>query len=131
MFEVFFEKSALILTGIIVTFVSSFLYTMNAQGFIARGRYRRKEEAVFIYLGAAIVLGLITPLIHEGSVIILRVVPALSIIGVLIIGANFIIHYSIQRWNQFSAKSLLIYLLGVLFVLGGLFHVLDPYVSFL
>ncbi|MBP1662535.1 MAG: hypothetical protein H6P94_784 [Thermoplasmatales archaeon] len=49
MIELFFEKSAMILTGILVTLISGFLYSMNARGFIAKGRYRKKEEAVIIW----------------------------------------------------------------------------------
>jgi hypothetical protein len=131
MIELFFEKSALILTGIFVTFISSFLFTMNARGFIARGKYRKKEEAVIIYLSATFLLGIITPLIHEGSTMIIRIVPALSIVGILIIGANFIIHYSIPRWNQTSIKSLLIYLLGVFLVILGILHIPEKYLFFL
>ena len=64
MADLLFEESALVLTGIFVTFISSFLYTINAHGFIARGKYRKKEEAIFIFLGATVLLGLVTPLIH-------------------------------------------------------------------
>jgi len=123
MIELFFEKSAMILTGILVTFISGFLYSMNARGFIAKGRYRKKEEAVIIYLAAALILGVLTPFIHELSTIIIRIVPALSIIGILIIGANFIIHHNIPGWNQTSMKSLLIYLLGVMLLIAGFLQI--------
>lgn len=122
MIELFFEKSAMILTGIFVTFIASFLYSMNARGFIAHGRYRKKEEAVFIYLGATLVLGVMTPLINELSIYLISIVPAFSIVGVLIIAANFIIHYNIPRWNQTSLKSLLIYAVGVLLCMVGFLH---------
>ena len=123
MIELFFEKSAMILTGILVTLISGFLYSMNARGFIAKGRYRKKEEAVIIYLFAALILGVLTPFIHELSTIIIAIVPALSIIGILIIGANFIIHHNIPRWNQTSMKSLLIYLLGVMLLIAGFLQI--------
>ena len=123
MIELFFEKSAMILTGILVTLISGFLYSMNARGFIAKGRYRKKEEAVIIYLVAALILGVLTPFIHELSTIIIAIVPALSIIGILIIGANFIIHHNIPRWNQTSMKSLLIYLLGVMLLIAGFLQI--------
>ena len=123
MIELFFEKSAMILTGILVTLISGFLYSMNARGFIAKGRYRKKEEAVIIYLVAALILGVLTPFIHELSTIIIAIVPALSIIGILIIGANFIIHHNIPMWNQTSMKSLLIYLLGVMLLIAGFLQI--------
>ncbi|HIH00020.1 MAG TPA: hypothetical protein HA258_05500, partial [Thermoplasmata archaeon] len=65
--DLLFEESALVLTGIFVTFMSSFLYTINAQGFVHRGKYRKKEDAILIFLSSTIVLGLVTPIIHEGS----------------------------------------------------------------
>jgi hypothetical protein len=127
MIEIFLEKSAMILTGIIVTFIASFLYSMNARGFIAKGRYRKKEEAVIIYLAAALILGILTPFINEISTVIIGVVPALSIMGLLIIGANFIIHYNIERWRQTSLKSLLIYLLGIFLFVVGIMHISEKF----
>ena len=121
----------MILTGIIVTFLASFLYSMNAKGFIAKGRYRKKEEAVIIYLAATLVLGVLTPFINELSTMILGIIPALSIVGILIIGANFIIHYNIPRWNQTSMKSLLIYLLGVLLFIVGVMHIPEKFLVIL
>jgi uncharacterized membrane protein (DUF4010 family) len=121
MVDVLFEESALVLTGIIITFISSTLYTINAQGFMHRGKYRKKEEAIVIFLGATIFLGLVTPLINEISKLVIAYVPAVSIGGVILIGTNFVLHYSIPSWKQTSTKSLLIYLLGAfLAVLGFL-----------
>ncbi len=131
MIEIFFEKSAMILTGIFVTFIASFLYSMNARGFIAKGRYRKKEEAVIIYLAAALVLGVLTPFINEISVLIIGIVPAVSIVGILIIGANFIIHYNIERWRQTSMKSLLIYLLGIFLFIVGIMRIPEKFLLIL
>lgn len=112
------------LTGIFITFISSFLYTINAQGFIARGKYRKKEEAILIFLGATVFLGLVTPLIHEVSKLTILMVPIPSIFGIVLLGTNFVLHYSIPSWKQTSTKSLLIYLLGIfLVVLGFLVNV--------
>jgi cytochrome bd-type quinol oxidase subunit 2 len=119
MADVLFEESALVLTGIFVTFISSSLYTINAQGFVARGKYRKKEEAIFIFLGATVILGLVTPLIHELSKLTITIVPVPSIFGIVIIGANLVLHYSIPSWKQTSTKSLLIYLLGIFLVVLG------------
>jgi uncharacterized membrane protein (DUF4010 family) len=121
MADLLFEESALVLTGIIITFISSTLYTINAHGFIARGKYRKKEEAIFIFLGATVFLGLLTPVINEVSKLMISFVPVLSIVGIVVIGTNFVLHYSIQSWKHASTKSLLIYLLGAfLLVLGFL-----------
>ena len=119
MADVPFEESALVLTGIFITFLSSFLYTINAQGFIAHGKYRKKEEAILIFLGATIFLGLVTPVIHEISKLTIQEVPIPSIFGILLLGTNFVLHTSIPSWKQTSTKSLLIYLFGTFFVVLG------------
>ncbi|HVP99997.1 MAG TPA: hypothetical protein VMT57_00605 [Candidatus Thermoplasmatota archaeon] len=121
MADFLFEESALVLTGIFVTFISSFLYTINAHGFIARGKYRKKEEAIFIFLGATVFLGFLTPVINELSKLMISYVPILSIAGIVVIGTNFVLHFSIQSWKHTSTKAVLIYLLGAfLVVLGAL-----------
>lgn len=124
MADLLFEESALVLTGIFVTFISSSLYTINAQGFVARGKYRKKEEAIFIFLGTTVLLGLITPLIHEVSKLTITMVPVPSIVGIVLLGTNFVLHYSIPSWKQTSTKSLFIYLLSIfLIVLGFLINI--------
>ncbi len=117
--DLLFEESALVLTGIFVTFISSFLYTINAQGFVARGKYRKKEDAIIIFLGSTLILGLVTPVIHEVSKLTILWVPIPSIFGIVIFGSNFVLHYSIPSWKHTSTKSLLIYLLGVFLVILG------------
>jgi hypothetical protein len=119
MVDVLFEESALVLTGIFITFISSFLYTINAYGFVHRGKYRKKEEAILIFLGATVFLGLMTPVIHEGSKLIIGNVPALSIVGVILLGTNFVLHFNIPNWKHTTLKTLLIYLLGVFLVVLG------------
>ncbi|MBN1860142.1 MAG: hypothetical protein JW840_01635 [Candidatus Thermoplasmatota archaeon] len=124
MADLLFEESSLVLTGIFITFISSFLYTINAQGFVARGKYRKKEEAILIFLGATVFLGLVTPLIHEVSKLTILMVPIPSIFGIVLLGTNFVLHYSIPSWKQTSTKSVLIYLLGIfLIVLGFLVNI--------
>ena len=113
------DEFALVLTGIFVTFISSCLYTINAQGFIHRGKYQKKEDAIIIFLGATIILGLFTPVINEVSKLTLIYVPIPSIFGIVIVGTNFVLHYSIPSWKQTSTKSLLIYLLGIFLVVLG------------
>jgi len=108
-----------VLTGIFITFISNFLYTINAHGFVARGKYRKKEEAILIFLGATVLLGLVTPLIHEVSKLTIIFVPIPSIFGIVLLGTNFVLHYSIPSWKQTSTKSLLIYLLGTFLVVIG------------
>jgi len=113
------EEGALILTGMIITFITGFLYSTTAHGFKSGGRYRKKHEAVAIYLGSMGVLGLLTPVINEGSKVIIQLVPIISIFGVFIIGANFVLHQSIRKWRHTSVQSLLIYFSGAFLVVFG------------
>jgi hypothetical protein len=113
------EEGTLILTGMIITFLTGFLYTMTAHGFKSGGKYRKKHEAVAIYLGAMGILGLFTPLINEVSKVIIRLVPIVSIFGVFIICANFILHHNIRKWRHTSVQSLLIYFSGAFLVVFG------------
>jgi hypothetical protein len=119
MADLLFEESSLVLTGIFITFISNFLYTINAHGFVARGKYRKKEEAILIFLGATVFLGLLTPIIYEMSKLTILFVPIPSIFGIVLLGTNFVLHYSIPSWKQTSTKSLLIYLLGIFLVVLG------------
>ncbi len=113
------EEGTLILTGMIITFVTGFLYTTTTHGFKSGGKYRKKHEAVAIYLGAMGVLGLLTPVINELSKIIIKLVPIISIFGVFVIGANFILHHNIKKWRHTSVQSLLIYFSGAFLVVLG------------
>ncbi len=120
MFDVFIEQSRLMLTGIIITFVSTLIYKVTPTGFKSVGKYRTKEQAVVIYLVAAVILGLCTPLIYELSKLIIVYVPIVSIIGVFILCANFIINQSVPTWRHTTPKTLGIYGVGLLLIIFGL-----------
>ncbi len=113
------EEGTLILTGMIITFITGFLYTTTAHGFKSGGRYRQKHEAVVIYIGSMGILGLLTPVIAELSKLIIKLVPIISIFGVFVISANFILHQNIKKWRHTSVSSLLIYFTGAFLVVLG------------
>ena len=119
MFDVVLEQSRLVLTGIIISFVSKLIYNVTPTGFKSFGKFRTKEGAIFIYLIAVVVLGLVTPFIYELSGIIIENVPLISIIGFLIVSANFIINQSVPTWSHTTPKTLIIYLLGIVIILIG------------
>ncbi|MCX6665174.1 MAG: hypothetical protein NT038_03815 [Euryarchaeota archaeon] len=120
MFDVFVEQSRLMLTGIIITFVSTLIYKVTPTGFKSAGKYRSKEQAVVIYLAAAVILGLFTPLIYELSKLVIAYVPIVSIVGVFVVSANFIINQSVPMWRHTTPKTLLIYGVGFLLMVLGL-----------
>lgn len=113
------EQSALILTGIIITFVSSLIYRIAPTGFVSAGKFRTKEGAIIIYLISAVILGLLTPLIYMFSDFIITNIPFLSIFGLLLFLANFIVNQSVPTWKHTAPKTLAIYLISVLLIIIG------------
>jgi hypothetical protein len=115
------DQSKLILTGILVSFISSLIYRITPTGFISAGKYRTKEGAIAIYIFAIVILGLFTPVIYELSGLIIIYIPIISIIGFLIVCSNFIINQSVPTWKHTSPKTLIIYLTGVIMIILGFF----------
>ena len=121
MLDIIKDESSLVLTGIIITLISSLLYTITSTGFKSGGRYRTKLEAVLIYLSAMVFLGLITPFINEMSKMIIQIVPIISIFGALLVSANFIINQSVPSWSHTAPKTLVIYFFGIIVIVMGYF----------
>lgn len=117
--DILFQQSRLILTGIFIAFISSILYRITPTGFVSVGKYRTKEGAIAIYLLSAVILGFCTPIIYQFSSFIITNVPVLSIIGLLIFLANFIINQSVPSWKHTSPKTLLIYFLSAFLIVLG------------
>jgi hypothetical protein len=117
--DALFEQSSLILTGIFIAFISSILYRITPTGFVSAGKYRTKEGAIAIYLIAAVILGLFTPLIYELCKLIIINIPLISIVGLIIFLANFVINQSVPSWRHTTPKTLLIYLLSIALILLG------------
>ena len=117
------DQSKLILTGILISFISSLIYRITPTCFISVGKYRTKEAAIAIYIFAIVVLGLFTPVVYEISGLIIIYIPIISIIGFIIVCSNFIINQSVHTWKHTSPKTLLIYLIGVLTIILGFFFI--------
>jgi hypothetical protein len=115
------NQSKLILTGILISFISSLIYRITPTGFISAGKYRTKEAAIAIYIFAIVVLGLFTPVVYEISGLIIIYIPIISIIGFIIVCSNFIINQSVPTWKHTSPKTLLIYLIGLMMIILGFF----------
>ncbi len=117
--EVLFEHGKLILTGIFIAFISTIIFRITPTGFISGGKYRTKEGAIIIYLFSMIILGFFTPLIYWLSSLIITNVCFISIIGLLILLANFIINQSVPTWKHTSTKTLLIYFFSIFLIIIG------------
>jgi hypothetical protein len=113
------DQSKLILTGILISFISSLIYRITPTGFVSAGKFRTKEGAIAIYIFAIVILGLFTPIIYWLSGLIIINISIISIIGFIIICSNFIINQSVPAWSHTSPKTLLIYLIGVILIILG------------
>jgi len=108
-----------ILTGATIAILASFVYSFLTNAFLSGGKFRSKEEAIFIYLSTAFLLGIITPLIQSFWAKIVLFLSLLKIIGLLIIIGNAVINQSIKRWRHTTIKTILIYLIGLLLLIFG------------
>lgn len=114
-----FEYSMLILTGIFIAFISSLIYRITPTGFVSVGKYRTKEGAIVIYLFSSVILGFCTPIIYWLSILIIEDVSVISIIGLLLFLANFIINQSVPSWKHTSSKTLFIYFFSIFLIVFG------------
>jgi hypothetical protein len=109
------------LTGIFIAFISSIMYRITPAGFMSAGKYRTKEGAIVIYLISGIVLGLFTPLIYQLSYFLIQNLSFISIIGILIFLANFVINQSVANWRHTTPKTLIIYFLSIFLIVCGFY----------
>jgi uncharacterized membrane protein (DUF4010 family) len=117
--EIFTENGGLILTGIFIAFISSIIYRIAPTGFVSGGKYRTKEGAIAIYLFSAVILGFCTPLIYVFSDLVIINLSLVSIFGLLIFLANFIINQSVPSWKHTSPKTVLIYFFSIILIAIG------------
>lgn len=117
--DVLFEYNKLILTGIFIAFISSLIYRITPTGFVSVGKYRTKEGAIVIYLFSSVILGFCTPIIYWISILIIEDVSVISITGLLLFLANFIINQSVPSWKHTSSKTLFIYFFSIFLIIFG------------
>jgi hypothetical protein len=108
-----------VLTGATIAILASFVYSFLTNAFLSGGRFRSKEEAIFIYLSTAFLLGILTPVISSFWMQIVSILSLLKILGLLIIVGNAVINQSVKRWKHITFKTILIYLVGILLLIFG------------
>jgi hypothetical protein len=113
------EYSKLILTGIFIVFVSTIFYRITPTGFVSFGKYRTKEGAIAIYLISIVFLGFFTPLIYWFSILIIKTISIITIIGFILFLSNFIINQSVPNWRHTSLKTLLFYFSSIILIIIG------------
>ncbi len=107
------------LSGATIAILASFVYSTLTNAYLSGGRFRSKEEALFIYLTTASILAFLTPIIESIWFQIIQVLALLKILGLLIVIGNSVIHQSVKRWKHTSPKSLAIYLIRILLFFIG------------
>jgi hypothetical protein len=113
------EYSKLILTGIFIVFISTIFYRIKPTGFVSFGKYRTKEGAIAIYLFSIVFLGFFTPLIYWFSILIIKTISIITIIGFILFLSNFIINQSVPNWKHTSLKTLLFYFFSIILIIIG------------
>lgn len=108
-----------VLTGATVAFLATFIYSTLTNAFLCGGKFRRKEEAIFIYLTTSIVLGFFTPAISYGWLQLIQMLTPLKIVGLLIIVGNAVVNQCVKRWKHTTPKTVLLYMIGFILLLMG------------
>jgi len=109
----------IVLTGATVAILASFVYSFLTNAFLSGNRFRSKEEAIFIYLAMAFLLGIFTPPIQFFWKKIISLFSPLKIVGLLIVIGNIVINQSIKRWRHTTFKTIFIYFIGLLLLIIG------------
>lgn len=110
------EPFPLVLTGITTAFLAGLVYSTTDHGFQTSGRYRSKEDALWIFLGTILVLGLVNPLIYSFWRSFTSAVDPTTPIGLIMGGGMFLVNESVTHWNHTDQKSVAIYLLSGLLI---------------
>lgn len=102
----------LVLTGTTTAILATFIYTITDSGFIVNGSYKGKEEALVIYLGTVLVLGIINPFIYRFWVSTQGAVDATVLLGLGIATGMYLVNEKVTNWKQTDKKSISIYLIS-------------------
>lgn len=100
---------ALVLTGVTTAFLAALVYTTTDHGFQTGGRYRSKEDALWIYFGTILVLDILNPVIYQFWSSFLASVDPTTPLGLMLAGGMFMVNRLVTHWNQTDEKSLVIY----------------------
>lgn len=111
------DAFALVLTGITTAFLAAFVYKTTDHGFQMGGRYRSKQDALWIYLGTILGLGLINPIVYGFWSSFSSSVSFTLLLGLAIAGGMFMVNETVTHWKHTDQKSLTIYLISIALIL--------------
>lgn len=110
------DPFTLVLTGLTTAFLATLVYSTTDHGFQKGGRYQSKEDALWIYLGTILVLGILNPLIYQFWSSFGASVDPSTPIGLILAGGMFMVNRLVTHWNQTDRKSLTIYLISAVLI---------------
>jgi hypothetical protein len=108
-----------IATGATTALIAFMIYTTTNKTFQSRGKFRGKEEALFITLGTISITGLLTPSIQNIWTNALSVISGLQLLGVTIVLGMIVVNESVNDWKHFDIKSITMHILGITLFLFG------------
>ena len=111
------DNLVLMLTGSTMAFFGGILYTTTKNAFISGGRFRNKQDSLFIFLISIPITGYITFLVQNFWLNITEPLSLLNMLGIIIITGMLAVNFSVKNWTFSDEKSIFIYLIGFI-----LFH---------
>lgn len=102
-----------VLTGITTAFLATLVYTTTDHGFQTGGQYRSKEDALWIYLGSILGLGVVNPIIYGFWSSFTTSVNLTIPLGLILGGGMFMVNETVTHWKHTDAKSLTVYLISI------------------
>ena len=110
------DPFTLVLTGLTTAFLATLVYSTTDHGFQTGGRYQSKEDALWIYLGTILVLGILNPFIYQFWGSFAASADPTTPIGLILAGGIFMVNRLVTHWNQTDHKSLTIYALSIFLI---------------
>lgn len=108
-----------IATGATTALIAFLIYTTTNRTFQSGGKFRAKEEALFITLGTMSFTGLLTPKIQSFWTSTLSVISGLQLLGVTIVLGMIVVNESVNHWKHFDIKSITMHGIGFILLLFG------------
>lgn len=119
MIEFILDNLKMIATGATTALISFAIYTTTNRTFQSGGKFRSKEEAVFIVLGTLSFTGLLKPRIQVFWANTLSSISGLQLFGATLILGTLIANESVNYWNHFDLKSRLMHFVGITLLIFG------------
>lgn len=108
-----------IATGATTALIAFLVYTTTNRTFQSGGKFRGKEEALAITLGTMSLTGMLTPSIQNFWTNTLAMISGLQLLGITVILCLVVVNESVNHWNHFDMKSVIMHSMGVTLLLFG------------